>query len=160
MGFFVKLWELVFRLVLWKDLRWGCHLRWRYHRLLSGKYMAVVVLKRKFKRSAWYWWSLVVNLMFVSIDLISCRRSSWLFSQNISVRTLNAYLIFNISCVHTTLFFCTDAIDQPAAVQGNSNRRSVSTLKPCAKDAYMLFQVVGEHIFIYLHLRLGASTSL
>ncbi|RMC10011.1 hypothetical protein DUI87_12806 [Hirundo rustica rustica] len=33
-----------------------------------------------------------------------------------------------------------DAVDQPAAVQGNSNRRSVSTLKPCAKDAYMLFQ--------------------
>ncbi|KAM4670946.1 protein MON2 homolog isoform 10-T13 [Amazona ochrocephala] len=33
-----------------------------------------------------------------------------------------------------------DAIDQPVAVQGNSNRRSVSTLKPCAKDAYMLFQ--------------------
>ncbi|KAM9581715.1 protein MON2 homolog isoform 4-T4 [Guaruba guarouba] len=33
-----------------------------------------------------------------------------------------------------------DTIDQPVAVQGNSNRRSVSTLKPCAKDAYMLFQ--------------------
>ncbi|KAJ7411472.1 hypothetical protein BTVI_50191 [Pitangus sulphuratus] len=33
-----------------------------------------------------------------------------------------------------------DIIDQPVAVQGNSNRRSVSTLKPCAKDAYMLFQ--------------------
>ncbi|KAM6137888.1 protein MON2 homolog isoform 1-T1 [Pterocles gutturalis] len=33
-----------------------------------------------------------------------------------------------------------DTIDEPVAVQGNSNRRSVSTLKPCAKDAYMLFQ--------------------
>ncbi|OXB67475.1 hypothetical protein ASZ78_006806 [Callipepla squamata] len=33
-----------------------------------------------------------------------------------------------------------DIIEQPVAVQGNSNRRSVSTLKPCAKDAYMLFQ--------------------
>ncbi|XP_006886103.1 PREDICTED: protein MON2 homolog isoform X2 [Elephantulus edwardii] len=31
-------------------------------------------------------------------------------------------------------------IEQPVLVQGNSNRRSVSTLKPCAKDAYMLFQ--------------------
>uniref|UniRef100_G3UJW0 Protein MON2 homolog n=1 Tax=Loxodonta africana TaxID=9785 RepID=G3UJW0_LOXAF len=30
--------------------------------------------------------------------------------------------------------------EQPVLVQGNSNRRSVSTLKPCAKDAYMLFQ--------------------
>ncbi|XP_073644524.1 protein MON2 homolog isoform X3 [Tursiops truncatus] len=29
---------------------------------------------------------------------------------------------------------------EPVLVQGNSNRRSVSTLKPCAKDAYMLFQ--------------------
>nr|XP_033814153.1 protein MON2 homolog isoform X1 [Geotrypetes seraphini] len=33
-----------------------------------------------------------------------------------------------------------DAVDQPVPVPGNSNRRSVSTLKPCAKDAYMLFQ--------------------
>ncbi|XP_057560080.1 protein MON2 homolog isoform X3 [Hippopotamus amphibius kiboko] len=33
-----------------------------------------------------------------------------------------------------------DVIEQPVLVQGNSNRRSVSTLKPCAKDAYMLFQ--------------------
>uniref|UniRef100_A0A8C0XD69 Protein MON2 n=1 Tax=Castor canadensis TaxID=51338 RepID=A0A8C0XD69_CASCN len=33
-----------------------------------------------------------------------------------------------------------DIIEQPTLVQGNSNRRSVSTLKPCAKDAYMLFQ--------------------
>lgn len=57
-------------------------------------------------------------------------------------------------------FFGTDAVDQPAAVQGNSNRRSVSTLKPCAKDAYMLFQVAGAHIFIYMQLTLGASTSL
>uniref|UniRef100_A0A8C3RR76 Protein MON2 homolog n=1 Tax=Chelydra serpentina TaxID=8475 RepID=A0A8C3RR76_CHESE len=31
-------------------------------------------------------------------------------------------------------------IEQPVPVPGNSNRRSVSTLKPCAKDAYMLFQ--------------------
>nr|XP_019587981.1 PREDICTED: protein MON2 homolog isoform X3 [Rhinolophus sinicus] len=33
-----------------------------------------------------------------------------------------------------------DIIEQPVLVQANSNRRSVSTLKPCAKDAYMLFQ--------------------
>uniref|UniRef100_A0A2R9BKI0 Protein MON2 homolog n=1 Tax=Pan paniscus TaxID=9597 RepID=A0A2R9BKI0_PANPA len=33
-----------------------------------------------------------------------------------------------------------DIMEQPVLVQGNSNRRSVSTLKPCAKDAYMLFQ--------------------
>ncbi|XP_030891818.1 protein MON2 homolog isoform X5 [Leptonychotes weddellii] len=33
-----------------------------------------------------------------------------------------------------------DIIEQPVLVQGNSNRRSVSTLQPCAKDAYMLFQ--------------------
>ncbi|XP_040200148.1 protein MON2 homolog isoform X4 [Rana temporaria] len=33
-----------------------------------------------------------------------------------------------------------DAVEQPVPVTGNSNRRSVSTLKPCAKDAYMLFQ--------------------
>ncbi|XP_025028528.1 protein MON2 homolog [Python bivittatus] len=31
-------------------------------------------------------------------------------------------------------------IEEPVGIQGNSNRRSVSTLKPCAKDAYMLFQ--------------------
>ncbi|XP_028666343.1 protein MON2 homolog isoform X1 [Erpetoichthys calabaricus] len=31
-------------------------------------------------------------------------------------------------------------IEPPAAIQGNSNRRSISTLRPCAKDAYMLFQ--------------------
>uniref|UniRef100_A0A8C9WAG8 Protein MON2 homolog n=1 Tax=Scleropages formosus TaxID=113540 RepID=A0A8C9WAG8_SCLFO len=30
--------------------------------------------------------------------------------------------------------------DQPPLVQGNSNRRSISTLRPSAKDAYMLFQ--------------------
>ncbi|XP_076127659.1 protein MON2 homolog isoform X2 [Alosa pseudoharengus] len=30
--------------------------------------------------------------------------------------------------------------DEPPPVQGNSNRRSVSTLRPSAKDAYMLFQ--------------------
>ncbi|XP_044534677.1 protein MON2 homolog isoform X3 [Gracilinanus agilis] len=33
-----------------------------------------------------------------------------------------------------------DVVEQPVLIQGNSNRRSVSTLKPCAKDAYMLFQ--------------------
>ncbi|XP_048357518.1 protein MON2 homolog isoform X1 [Sphaerodactylus townsendi] len=33
-----------------------------------------------------------------------------------------------------------DVIEQPIGILGNSNRRSVSTLKPCAKDAYMLFQ--------------------
>ncbi|XP_018408425.1 PREDICTED: protein MON2 homolog isoform X5 [Nanorana parkeri] len=33
-----------------------------------------------------------------------------------------------------------DVVEQPVPVTGNSNRRSVSTLKPCAKDAYMLFQ--------------------
>ncbi|XP_062930869.1 protein MON2 homolog isoform X3 [Cynocephalus volans] len=32
-----------------------------------------------------------------------------------------------------------DILEQPV-LQANSNRRSVSTLKPCAKDAYMLFQ--------------------
>ncbi|KAI1905467.1 hypothetical protein AGOR_G00016500 [Albula goreensis] len=31
-------------------------------------------------------------------------------------------------------------VEQPPAVQGNSNRRSISTLRPSAKDAYMLFQ--------------------
>ena len=31
-------------------------------------------------------------------------------------------------------------IEPPVPIQGNSNRRSVSTLRPCAKDAYMLFQ--------------------
>ncbi|XP_043944224.1 protein MON2 homolog [Protopterus annectens] len=31
-------------------------------------------------------------------------------------------------------------VEHPVVVPGNSNRRSVSTLKPCAKDAYMLFQ--------------------
>uniref|UniRef100_A0A0K8RZE2 Protein MON2 homolog n=1 Tax=Crotalus horridus TaxID=35024 RepID=A0A0K8RZE2_CROHD len=31
-------------------------------------------------------------------------------------------------------------IEEPVGNQVNSNRRSVSTLKPCAKDAYMLFQ--------------------
>ncbi|XP_028305076.1 protein MON2 homolog isoform X2 [Gouania willdenowi] len=31
-------------------------------------------------------------------------------------------------------------VEQPPPVQGNSNRRSVSTLRPSAKDAYMLFQ--------------------
>uniref|UniRef100_A0A8C0G6Z9 Protein MON2 homolog n=1 Tax=Chelonoidis abingdonii TaxID=106734 RepID=A0A8C0G6Z9_CHEAB len=33
-----------------------------------------------------------------------------------------------------------DVAEQPVQAPGNSNRRSVSTLKPCAKDAYMLFQ--------------------
>lgn len=41
----------------------------------------------------------------------------------------------------TLLILIADITDQPVLVQGNSNRRSVSTLKPCAKDAYMLFQV-------------------
>ncbi|KAJ8401396.1 hypothetical protein AAFF_G00386270 [Aldrovandia affinis] len=31
-------------------------------------------------------------------------------------------------------------VEQPPPVQGNSNRRSISTLRPSAKDAYMLFQ--------------------
>uniref|UniRef100_A0A8C5PWF3 Protein MON2 homolog n=1 Tax=Leptobrachium leishanense TaxID=445787 RepID=A0A8C5PWF3_9ANUR len=35
---------------------------------------------------------------------------------------------------------CKDVPEQSAPVTGNTNRRSVSTLKPCAKDAYMLFQ--------------------
>ena len=92
--------------------------------------------------------------------MISCRRITWSFWK-LFVRTLSVYLIFNSSFVHKTGFcFYTDIIDQPVAVQGNSNRRSVSTLKPCAKDAYMLFQVVGEHIFIHLRLLLDASTSL
>lgn len=33
-----------------------------------------------------------------------------------------------------------DVADVPVPVLGNSNRRTVSSLKPCAKDAYMLFQ--------------------
>lgn len=46
-----------------------------------------------------------------------------------------------------------DIIEQPALVQANSNRRSVSTLKPCAKDAYMLFQVFQliKIIFIIIY---------
>lgn len=32
-------------------------------------------------------------------------------------------------------------VEQPPPVQGNTNRRSVTTLRPSAKDAYMLFQV-------------------
>ncbi|KAJ3596929.1 hypothetical protein NHX12_003329 [Muraenolepis orangiensis] len=32
-------------------------------------------------------------------------------------------------------------MEQPPPVQGNTNRRSVSTLRPSAKDAYMLFQM-------------------
>lgn len=32
-------------------------------------------------------------------------------------------------------------MEPPPPVQGNTNRRSVSTLRPSAKDAYMLFQV-------------------
>ncbi|XP_056454243.1 protein MON2 homolog isoform X1 [Gadus chalcogrammus] len=31
-------------------------------------------------------------------------------------------------------------MEQPPPIQGNTNRRSVSTLRPSAKDAYMLFQ--------------------
>ncbi|XP_078075818.1 protein MON2 homolog isoform X1 [Mustelus asterias] len=50
--------------------------------------------------------------------------------------------------VVTVVFERMDAEDEqhknddshPPAVQGNSNRRTVSTLRPCAKDAYMLFQ--------------------
>lgn len=139
-----------------------CHLCCRYLRLLSGKYMAVVVLKRTLESSAWYWWFLVVNLMFVSIDMISCRRTYLAILIECSCKSTWRVLDFwHFLCSQNfVLFFCTDAIDQPAAVQGNSNRRSVSTLKPCAKDAYMLFQVVGEHIFIYLQLSLGVSTSL
>uniref|UniRef100_A0A4W3HLZ4 Protein MON2 homolog n=1 Tax=Callorhinchus milii TaxID=7868 RepID=A0A4W3HLZ4_CALMI len=33
-----------------------------------------------------------------------------------------------------------DGGGQSVVIQGNSNRRSISTLRPCAKDAYMLFQ--------------------
>ncbi|XP_069760292.1 protein MON2 homolog isoform X2 [Narcine bancroftii] len=33
-----------------------------------------------------------------------------------------------------------DSDNQPPIIQGNSNRRTISTLRPCAKDAYMLFQ--------------------
>ncbi|XP_030626917.1 protein MON2 homolog isoform X1 [Chanos chanos] len=35
---------------------------------------------------------------------------------------------------------CKGMAEEPPPVQGNSNRRSVSTLRPSAKDAYMLFQ--------------------
>nr|XP_015208768.1 PREDICTED: protein MON2 homolog isoform X3 [Lepisosteus oculatus] len=35
---------------------------------------------------------------------------------------------------------CKGIMEQPPPVQGNSNRRSFSSLRPCAKDAYMLFQ--------------------
>uniref|UniRef100_A0ABM5GFU8 Protein MON2 homolog n=1 Tax=Pogona vitticeps TaxID=103695 RepID=A0ABM5GFU8_9SAUR len=43
-----------------------------------------------------------------------------------------------------------DVNEQPIGIQGNSNRRSVSTLRPCAKDAYMLFQVTECEIFLSL----------
>ncbi|XP_048464034.1 protein MON2 homolog isoform X4 [Rhincodon typus] len=50
--------------------------------------------------------------------------------------------------VVTVVFERMDAEDEqhkdddshPPVVQGNSNRRTISTLRPCAKDAYMLFQ--------------------
>lgn len=57
------------------------------------------------------------------------------------------------------LILTADIVEQPVLVQGNSNRRCVSTLKPCAKDAYMLFQVfpllkkiifVIEYSFVYI----------
>lgn len=35
---------------------------------------------------------------------------------------------------------CKGMVEPPPPVHGNSNRRSVSTLRPSAKDAYMLFQ--------------------
>lgn len=46
--------------------------------------------------------------------------------------------------------FNTGFIEEPVGNQGNSNRRSVSTLKPCAKDAYMLFQVLTLHFFKFM----------
>lgn len=48
--------------------------------------------------------------------------------------------------------FSAGLTEEPPAVQGNSNRRSVSTLRPSAKDAYMLFQV--RHLSITVHQRL------
>lgn len=48
--------------------------------------------------------------------------------------------------------FTAGLTEEPPAVQGNSNRRSVSTLRPSAKDAYMLFQV--RHLSITVHQRL------
>lgn len=42
--------------------------------------------------------------------------------------------------VHVWLRVAAGLAEEPPAVQGNSNRRSVSTLRPSAKDAYMLFQ--------------------
>nr|XP_060515646.1 protein MON2 homolog [Panthera onca] len=50
------------------------------------------------------------------------------------------YLEIEDQTPKTHLILTTDIIEQPVLVQGNSNRRCVSTLKPCAKDAYMLFQ--------------------
>lgn len=46
--FFPKVWELIFRLVLWRSLGWGSQLKWRYLRTLSVEQATTVVLKRAF----------------------------------------------------------------------------------------------------------------
>lgn len=44
-------------------------------------------------------------------------------------------------CVHYSYLSFLSGMAEPPVIQANSNRRSVSTLRPSAKDAYMLFQV-------------------
>lgn len=52
------------------------------------------------------------------------------------------------------ILFISDGDAHPPAVQGNSNRRTVSALRPCAKDAYMLFQVtLPAQFFVVLAQR-------
>lgn len=52
----------------------------------------------------------------------------------------------NIHCIRPP-----GIVEQPPPVQGNTNRRSVSTLRPSAKDAYMLFQVCPLEGGSFLH---------
>lgn len=61
------------------------------------------------------------------------------------------YLSFGCTIIELLCFMGPGIVEHPPPVQGNTNRRSVTTLRPSAKDAYMLFQVypVGGSSFLH-----------
>lgn len=83
---------------------------------------------------------MVVSIL-PNVCLVRClrQRNTWLWVWPLTSTRYQCPLVTSLTSDWP--FRLAGMVEPPPPVHGNSNRRSVSTLRPSAKDAYMLFQV-------------------
>lgn len=104
----------------------------------------VVAFLRKFPQQPFS--LLTKQSLFIVIN--RKRHTDWTHSCNLFCLFSfdSMFTCFTVMCSVSFILYVypSGIVEQPPPVQGNTNRRSVSTLRPSAKDAYMLFQVMPQ----------------